>query len=131
MTPRPIPGEQYIVPEDTTMEMLSCHAYGTPDNASLIWGANESRATSDIKAGEILIIPGIKPEVKLTGKHPDEMTFIVGGLEIPTVSARIVRTMDTGTSGWSGKMPWTPGLDSALDKATCFRSPVHHTTTNV
>lgn len=115
---RPIPGIPYRVPEDTTMEEVATLAYGTPDNANLIWGANKTRATSKVIAGETLIIPGEKPAQKLAGKDPDQMTFIIDGQEIPLMSARIMRTMDTGTSGWSGRMAWTPGLNAAIDKAT-------------
>lgn len=114
---RPVPGRPYTAAEVMSVEDVATQAYGTPANASLLWDANPD-IVGDIEIGQTIIIPGEVPAVKLTGKQPDEMTFIVDGLEIPMVSARIIRTMDTGTSGWTGRMPWTPGLDSGIDKAT-------------
>lgn len=115
---KPTPGEPYEVGEDTTMEEVSIGAYGTPDYASWIFGANATRPTNVVVVGETLIIPGPRPAVTLTGKRPDQMTFIVGDREIPLLAARIIRTMDTGTSGWSGRMVWAPGEDKELDQIT-------------
>lgn len=110
--------KQIEITEDTTLEDISTQMFGDSSHTPWIWGANASRATSKVVAGEFLIIPGEAPADMLVGKDKDEMTIQVDGLELQIVSARIIRTMDTGTSGWTCKIPWTPGLDPALDKAT-------------
>ena len=110
--------KQIEILEDTTLEAVAVKEYGTAEKTGWIMGANKVRATSKVVAGEFLIIPGEVPAEVLVGKDPNEMTFLIGGLEVPMVSGRIIRTIDTGTSGWVGKMPWTPGENSALDKAT-------------
>ena len=118
MSDFPVRGQLLKVPENTTLEEIATKAYGDPALASKIWGANKGRTDSTVQAGETLVIPGEAPATKLTGKSRDEMTFVIGGIEIRMVAARITRTMDTGTSGWSGRMVWNPGLDDKIDFAT-------------
>jgi prophage tail gpP-like protein len=55
---------------------------------------------------------------KLPGKSPDEMTLIINGYEIVMESAKLVRTMDTCADAFTCTIPWEPGVDPDLDKAT-------------
>lgn len=113
-------GKVYTVSNDgEDFEQIGIQVYGHSGGSSLIWGANPNVTPgSKLVKGQQIIIPGKPPAVKLTGKADDEMTFMIDGIEIKMTSARIISTMDTGSDGWIGKTPWTPGADIAFDKAT-------------
>lgn len=114
---KPIPGKVYIKGEDGTVEEVATQAYGDPSKGALIQRANP-QATGFIRKGTKLVIPGEPPPVKLTGKEPDDLTILVGGVAIPVLSAKIIITMDTAADGWSARIPWTPGQDARVDKVT-------------
>lgn len=125
----PLPGKQYTVQSGDTLSVIAARAYGDAQLWPRIWKANQTRLKSDnpetISPGEIIIIPliaereALKTELagsKLSGKEKDALTIIVDGLEIPVLSGRVIRTMDTAADGWTASIAWTPGEDSALDK---------------
>lgn len=113
---RATPGRQYVVREDRTLEDVGVEVYGKSGQGPIIWGANPPRKTGKAKKGEVLIIPGRKPDLKLTGKQPTDITALLGDMEVPLMSGKIHRTMDTGTDGWVGRIAWRPGADPKLDK---------------
>lgn len=115
---RPIPGRQYVVNQDGDLDEMATQAYGDPGGSAKIWGANRPRKSKSVKRGEVFIIPGEKPADQLTGKAPEDFTVIIGGVEVPIMSGRIVRTMDTGADGWSGKIAWEPGQYREIDRVT-------------
>lgn len=113
-------GKIYEVRQDgEEPEQIGTQVYGSAKGGSMIWGANPNLSKkSKLIKGQKVIIPGKPPAVKLTGKNDDEMTFIIDNVEIKMTNARIIRTMDTASDGWTGKTPWTPGADPAFDVAT-------------
>ena len=114
---KPRPGSQYIVTKDGFVEDIAAQAYGDPTKANLLWGANELKS-NEVKAGDVLVIPGEPPANRLTGKDLDDMTLIADGVEIPIMSATIIRAMDTCADGFTVNIAWTPGLDSEIDRVT-------------
>jgi prophage tail gpP-like protein len=105
--------------EDGELEQVASEVYGDPSKGSLLWSANPGLPTSGkIKAGKQLIIPGARPLDTLTGKERDDLTVIIDGIHVPVMSARVVRTIDTGADGWSARIAWTPGQFPKLDHAT-------------
>lgn len=123
--PKPIPGKQYTVQDETTLSQVSQRAYGDPVFWIRIASANQSNIRKDNPdttfSGEVLNIPVIaeieelKPENILTGKNFDDLTILIDGFEIKTVATRIIRTMDTMADGWTATIPWIPGKDKILD----------------
>lgn len=129
----PTPGYQYKVVSGDRITRISSTAYGSGDHARLIVQANplltgrpvslESLPT--IYAGDVLNIPllAVNEALKTTGtkltipgKQPDDFTLIVDDLEIPIQSAKILRTMDTCSDGWTARIAWNPGEDKKIDK---------------
>jgi len=102
------------------LEVIGTQVTGSPKGGAVIWGANPNIASTStkLKKGQLIIIPGNPPPVKLTDKDPDMMTILIDGIEVPMTSSRILRTMDTCSDGWTGSTPWTPGADPAFDRAT-------------
>lgn len=116
---KPTPGRQYVLQDDGSLEDIGVAAYGKAGQGPRLWGANPHvSATAKLKKGTVLVIPGEKPPTTLTGRAPDDLTCIIGGRVAPLLSARIMRTMDTGTDGWTGEIAWTPGQDPNLDRVT-------------
>lgn len=117
----PIPGKIYLVKEGDTLSKISIRAYGDVSQWPKIHRANLTVLKSDdpnlIFPGEEIIIPLLKKILPvIPGKN--DLTFIIGGIEVITESARIVRTMDSAADSWAVRVPWEPGLDKAFDKAT-------------
>jgi prophage tail gpP-like protein len=125
---KPVPGSQYTVVAGDTFPSIARQAYGD----SILWprlrSANQSSFKSTdpeaVAPGTILVIPVLADEealrtnliaFQLSDKEPDELTVVVDGLQVPVTSARIIRTMDTGTDGWAALIPWTPGNNSEID----------------
>ena len=52
---------------------------------------------------------------RMASKPREEVTFLIEGREIPVVSARISRSIDTVADGWTVEVEWIPGRDAALD----------------
>ena len=129
----PTPGFQYKVKSGDRITRISATAYGTQNNARLIVQANPiltGRPISledlpTIYAGDVLNIPLLAANAalrnegtKLTipGKAADDFTLVIGDLEVPVQSAKILRTMDTAADGWSALTAWNPGENKELDK---------------
>ncbi|MBE3064727.1 MAG: hypothetical protein IMZ69_06880 [Spirochaetes bacterium] len=53
---------------------------------------------------------------RMKNKPKEEVTFLLQGREIPILSARISRSIDTVADGWSVEIEWIPGRDKELDK---------------
>lgn len=115
------PGRVYYKNTDDGGEVtvVAGEAYGDPSKAAPIWNANPGVVKgTKLARGKEFIIPGHLPPTKLAGKEPDDLTIIVDGFEVPVVSARIIRTVDTGSDAWTARIPWTPGQYPWLDEAT-------------
>ena len=127
------PGFQYKVKSGDRITRISATAYGSGEHARLIVQANplltgrpislESLPT--IYAGDVLNIPLLAANValrnegtKLTipGKQPDDFTLVIDDIEVPVQSAKILRTMDTCSDGWTARIAWNPGENKELDK---------------
>lgn len=126
--PKPQPGKQYVIQDEDTLSQVSLRAYGDAQYWPRIWEANQSRLRSGdphlIFPGEVIVIPvlterdSLIDSNQLTGKEPDELTIVLDGLEIPVVSARIFRAMDTVADGWRAIIAWNPGENIDLDRRT-------------
>jgi prophage tail gpP-like protein len=116
-----VPGAPYTVVSGDTLTEIAKQAYGDGTRWREVWKANQTVLKSGdpnvIYPGEVLQIPGnpIKNELpvdnsdtKLSGKDPDDCTLIIEGAEILIQSARILRTMDTASDGWTAVSTWDP-----------------------
>lgn len=54
----------------------------------------------------------------ISNKDKTEMTIVVGSIEIPMNTIRIMRTMDTASDGWTSSFAWFPGKDQKIDEVT-------------
>ena len=52
---------------------------------------------------------------RMAAKPKEAFTLVLEGLEVPVLSGRIVRSIDTVADGWSAEISWTPGKDRQLD----------------
>jgi prophage tail gpP-like protein len=120
------PGKQYTIKAGDTLSSIASSAYGDPALFTRIQKANQSTIISDeITTGEILNIP-VLPEdeifktslakLKLSNKSKNDLTILVDDLEIPILSARIIRTIDNAADAWSSVLSWNPGENKELDK---------------
>lgn len=127
--PKATPGAPYVVVAGDNLSRLANQAYGDPSKWRLIWKANQTTLKSGdpnlIFPGEVLRIPtnpvvaqvdqalGLSAEEYLTGKDPSSLTLVVGDKELLVQSARVLRTMDTVTDGWTATVYWDPDDKSA------------------
>ena len=49
-------------------------------------------------------------------KTRNDITFLIEGREVPVISAKISRSIDTLADGWTCEIEWIPGRDKELDK---------------
>jgi len=54
----------------------------------------------------------------IAGKQKDELTLVVENREIVISSGKLLKTMNTGSDGFSCLMPWQPKLDAKIDAIT-------------
>lgn len=126
--PKPIPGKNYTVADETTLSQVAARAYGDSVFWPRIFNANQftlkSTDPDSVTKGEILIIPVLSErelirssvvQSSISGKDKNDLTIIVNGREIKTVGARILRTMDTASDAWKATVIWEPGVDPSLD----------------
>ena len=126
---KPIPGKQYTIQDENSLSQIAARAYGDEKLWPRIWSANQFILKSGdpdlIFPGEVISIPVLPERQKLKtavtdpvipGKDPDDMTIIIDGLEIKSMSSRIVRTMDTAADAWSASIVWQPGVRPDIDK---------------
>ena len=126
--PKPVPGKNYTVADETTLSQIAARAYGDSVFWPRIFNANQftlkSTDPDSVSRGEILIIPVLSErelirssivQSSISGKDKDDLTIIVNGREIKTVGARILRTMDTASDAWKATVQWEPGIDTSLD----------------
>ena len=126
--PKPIPGKNYTVTDETTLSQIAARAYGDSVFWPRIFKANQfalkSTDPDSISRGEILIIPVLSErelirssvvQSSISGKEKDDLTIIVNGREIKTIGARILRTMNTASDAWKATVKWDPGADASLD----------------
>ena len=52
----------------------------------------------------------------IPGRGADDLTIIIGGLDVRVEAANIIRTIDTAADAWTAVLDWTPGEDQALDR---------------
>lgn len=141
MSDFPISGQKYLVSAGDTLNSISIIAYGVTSYISNIVAANPALSTRQINdeglpeliVGELLFIPEIperrsvndvRNERPLANKDKDDFTLVLDDIEVPLLSARLIRTMDTAADGFSGSIAWIPGLDKKLDeKLLPFRYP--------
>jgi prophage tail gpP-like protein len=134
---RAVQGEQYTVQDGDNLTLIAKSAYGDGKKWRLIWKANQTRLRSGdpnlIYPGEVITIPGdpleksLKQELRgndLTGKDPNEYTLEIEGIEVPIVTARLVRTMDTVADGWSATVSWNTGDPDLQPLLRPYRYPV-------
>ncbi|KPK96004.1 hypothetical protein AMJ80_02365 [bacterium SM23_31] len=131
----------YIVQEGDDLKRVSVKAYGTSDYTSNLQASNpvlstrrkDSQGLPELIEGETLNIPTVKnrrgiAEVRndrpLGNKQTDDFTLVIEDREIPLVSGKLIRTVDTVSDGFSGTIAWFPGLDRKLDELLLpFRYP--------
>lgn len=119
---------KYTITDEDTLRQVAARVYGDKKLWVRIWNANKATLQYDPNflapgevltiPGEILIIPEREPVKNLSGKERGELSIVVGGRELTVLSARILRTMDTGTDAWSCQVPWSPGIDKKFDEVT-------------
>lgn len=127
--PKPTPGKSYTIQDENTLSQIAARAYGDQELWPRIWSANQFNLKSDdpniIFPGEVISIPllpereQLKTEVTdpvIPGKEKDDLTIVIDGLEVKSLGARIVKTMDTAADAWSATIEWLPGADPELDK---------------
>jgi len=121
---KPTPGKEYTVQDENSLSQVSLRAYGDATLWPRIWNANQTVLRSGdpdiIFPGEVLVIPRLPERAAqkspLANKSPDEITLTIDGLEIPTESFRLLRTMDTAADQYTAVIAWEPGLLPELDK---------------
>lgn len=127
---KPTPGKQYIITsEDSSLRSIAARAFGDEDQWVRIFNANQNTLKTanpeDITTGQVINIPVIPEnelfktnirELQLTNKEVDELTIMVGSIEIKPISATIFKSIDSLAHGWSFVIDWTPGKDKELDK---------------
>ena len=126
--PKPIPGKNYTVTDETTLSQVAARAYGDSVFWPRIFQSNQftlkSTDPDSVSRGEVLIVPVlserefIKSSVvqsSISGKEKDDLTIIINGREIKTIGARILRTMNTASDAWKATVEWEPGVDASLD----------------
>lgn len=129
---RPTPGFLYKVKSGDWISKLAAAAYGNDQRWPLIEQANSNFSTTDeiggvpqtfFQPGNIIyipILPGKDNEYNdsIPNRDKDEFTIMLDNIELPIESARLMRTMDTISDGWSCVIAWNPGADYEIDKLT-------------
>lgn len=129
--PKATPGIPYVIVTGDNLSRVANQAYGDPSKWRLIWQANQTTLRSNdpnlIYPGEILQIPanpaeaivgqelGLSAEEYLNGASFDDFTLLIDGTRFLVESARVVRTMDTISDGWSARLPWDPDNPKMAD----------------
>ncbi len=125
---KPIPGSSYIIKAGDTLKSIAGKAYGDSTLSTRISKANQAITVTDIldllPSGLSIIIPKliedeiIKTNVsktRLLNKQKYDLTIIVNNIAINPLSARILRTMDTVSDGWTASIEWViPEENKAL-----------------
>lgn len=55
-------------------------------------------------------------ERSMSRKPREAFTLVLDGLEVPVLSARVMRAIDVVAPEWSAEISWVPGRDKALDE---------------
>ena len=126
--PKPTPGKQYTIEDETTLSQVARRAYGNGNHWPRIWRANQSNLKSGnpdlIFPGEIIFIPELaelrRAAADLSNQEPDGLSIIVDGLAIIPTATKIIRTMDTTSDAWTAVLPWVSGENPELDKRVTF-----------
>lgn len=124
---KPVAGSQYIVVDGDTLQSIASEAYGDSTRWTLISKANQSELTSNQPVtGQVLIIPiltaddqlrSIQEQAQLGIREVDQLTIIVGGIEIIPKEATITTALDAVSDGFTTVLEWEPGRDPILDAA--------------
>ena len=118
-------GRPYTIVKGDNLSKIAKTAYGDPRKWRVLWKANQTVLRSSdpdlIYPGEVITIPmdpdlakvdseldRPKSDEYLPGKDPEAVTFLLNGKELPVMSARILRTMDTVTDGFAVEFAWDP-----------------------
>ena len=114
--PKPTPGRPYTIVKGDTLTHIARAAFGSGREWRRIWKANSSVLRSGdpnlIFPGEVINIPGPKPEIKeleqveqgLPGKEKDDFTIVIEGREVPVQNGQIVRAADSAAHGWTADL---------------------------
>lgn len=121
--PKPTPGKQYTIVDENTLSQVARRAYGNSSHWPRIWRANQSALRSGdpdlIFPGEVIYIPELaellRDDPGINNREPDELSIVIGGIEIRHSAARVMLTMDTASDGWTANLPWTRGVNPSLD----------------
>lgn len=125
---KPIPGKNYTIQDEETLSNLASIAYGDASLWGLIYKANLKTLKSNdpdiIFPDEVLFIPE-RPELRdalekiiQSSSSTDGFVLEIGGREIPIISGKAIRTMDTAADAWTAVIAWTPGADLFIDRVT-------------
>jgi len=52
---------------------------------------------------------------RMSAKSKQAFTLIIDGYEVPVLSGRVSRSIDTVVDGWTAEIAWVPGQDKRLD----------------
>jgi prophage tail gpP-like protein len=55
-------------------------------------------------------------QARMAGKAKNAFTLVLDGMEVPVLSGRVSRSIDTPADGWTAEIAWLPGKDRELDK---------------
>ncbi|MCK5219325.1 LysM peptidoglycan-binding domain-containing protein, partial [bacterium] len=122
------PGTIYTAKTGDTLSIIAQKAYGDATKWPIIWKANQSSTKSTdpdiIFVGDKFFIP-IDPlaeisritsiKSSMSTKPDDEITVVIGEVELKPLSARIIRNMDDGIFAWAANIKWNPGDNLNLD----------------
>lgn len=125
---KPTAGSQHVAIAGDTWESLAAQAYGDSKKWTLIIKANQSSVKStEPVVGQVINIPIIaenellKTEtatIQLGNKKPDELTILIGGLQLLVEKARIFTQLDAGVDGFNCDIQWEPDKNPELDAIT-------------
>lgn len=130
INPLPTAGFRYVVVSGDRLDNIEKSAFGyitgTVEDANpQLQGrpiSLENRPT--IYPGDVLNIPEDpnrrelkteNAESQLSDKDKNEITLIIGDIDVKFESIRIIRTMDTASDTWAARVAWTPGFDPKFD----------------
>ena len=108
--PKPTPGVPYVVQNGDTVTRIAAIAYGDAGRAADILRANQA---VNIAPGVTLIIPA--DAAQIVAPTADGLSLTIGGVEVPTESMRVIRSLDALANGWTAVIAWQYGDDPDLD----------------
>jgi prophage tail gpP-like protein len=121
----PIQNKQYTIVSGDTLRNIAARVYGDEMKWPRIYKANQTRLKSGnpdlIYPDEVIFIPELVENKQnksniCKDKDKNAFTLIIDDLEIPVLSGRVLRTMDTCADGWTAQVEWSPGKNKEIDR---------------